>query len=92
MSNKTLEQQIELESHKSDGALEYPTGFKAGAQFVLDNLSLLNPSDVAKIECVSELLKAVATVRATYGNDSNGIHQLMYDQLSNFEPKKEGAE
>ncbi len=90
MSKKTLEQELEKAANQYDIHLhDYNSDtsegtFKAGAQFILDNLHLLGPSDVAKIEWVRELIEVL-------GCENTSLCDHAVEALSNFEPKKEDA-
>lgn len=106
MSNKILEQELEKAAYQYDIHLhDYNSDtsegtFKAGAQFILENLHLLSPSDVAKIPCVRELIEVCVAYEkhfeARYGNSpmpfEKNFLKMLVKSLSNFEPKKEGAE
>lgn len=108
MSNKKLEQAIEEQSRKTVNRNFYDLQeadarerhFKMGAQFILENLHLLSPSDVAKIPCVRELIEVCVAYEkhfeARYGNSpmpfEKNFLKMLVKSLSNFEPKKEGAE
>lgn len=56
-----------------------------------DNLNLLSPSDVAKIECVRELIDACEYGVSQFSGYDNDYAKPFREALSNFEPKKEGA-
>jgi len=102
MSNKTLEQAIletaQLNSDKELDLAGFRTrqehricAFKAGAQFILDNLNLLSPSDVAKIPSVAEVLIILQYTKNNFSMMPKEAQRII-DAISNFEPKKKEAE
>lgn len=108
MSNKNLEQATEEQAryYYSIGSFTDEMGircFKSGVNWLSKNLHLLSPSDVAKIECVRELISALKIARkdererifeevGSPGFDGPMMIETKYDKaLSNFEPKKESA-
>lgn len=99
MTNKTLEQAIIETSRRTVCRLTYDLQeadarerhFRMGAEFVLNNLHLLSPSDVAKIPAVNELLCQIDNALdeiAEYQYMSEHTHDLLIKACKVFEVSK----
>lgn len=64
----------ECDDNRCGAIASWKEGYSAGAYLVLERCNRLE-------EQLRVAIEAIELVKKTYGNDSNGIHQKLYDAL-----------